>query len=214
MTENTQVFKGLLSEYWPELSQDSQERVLEFYRLVIDENDKQNLTRLTTPMDFIEGHVLDVRELLETGFLKYPAVDLGSGVGVPGLLAALLSQESWILAESEGQKAGFLKAAAQKLGLEKQARVYSGRAEQFLESSGEVGSVVARAVGPVERIYSWIRKCSTWNTLVLLKGPRWETEWKDFSEGRYRKELRIAASHDYSVGKEEKKRVIVSLVRV
>src|SRR5579884_2712123 len=97
-----QEFRRLLKESWPELAVVRHELVVRFYRLVLAENEKQNLTRLTSPKEFIEGHVLDVRALLKSGLLSFPAMDLGSGGGVPGLLAAATSDDQWVLAESEG----------------------------------------------------------------------------------------------------------------
>ena len=37
--------------------------------------------------------------------------------------------------------------------------------EEFLLNH-QVETIVARAVGPVDRIFGWIRTCSTWNNLV------------------------------------------------
>src|SRR6266403_1947508 len=94
-------FRSLLKEVWPGLSVVHQEQVVRFYRLVMAENEVQNLTRQSSPKDFIQGHVLDVRELFRSGLLSFPAMDLGSGGGVPGLLAAVTNENPWVLAESE-----------------------------------------------------------------------------------------------------------------
>jgi len=185
-------------------------RIGRFAELLSAENKVQNLTRLTTPEEFVEGHLLDVKELLESGWIEYPAADLGSGGGVPGLLAAAIEPGAWILVEAEKRKAQFLSQAAQTLGL-RQVQVVADR----IEKSGiEAKSVIARAVGSVEKIYSWLRQSSTWNKLILLKGPKWEEEWAAFSQSKYRSELQIVATRAYTVGKEEKRRLLVKLTRV
>lgn len=209
--EQSYNFENLLQRAWPELSRTSLERVVQFYALVLKENETQNLTRLISPKDFLEGHVLDVKELLKSGFVSFPALDLGSGGGVPGLLAALIHENRWILSESEGSKAAFLKAAAEQLNL-KHVEVFSGRAEVFLAKE-EVSSVVARAVGPVERIYSWIRPCSTWNKLVLMKGPGWTEEWKSFQASKRRRELEVSGEFQYSIGDPPKNLRIIQVKR-
>lgn len=206
-------FRSLLQTQWPELGNSEVERVIKYYQLVVQENEVQNLTRLVSPTDFLYGHVLDVRELLRSGQLKFPAMDLGSGCGVPGLLTALVSDGDWVLAEAEGHKAEFLRKASIECGVGSRVQVFRGRAEEFLKSS-QVESIVARAVGPVERIYGWIRNCSTWNKLILLKGPGWEDEWQSFKVGRDRKKLVLKRSYEYSVGPDQKKRIIVELERV
>ncbi|MCM2277991.1 MAG: class I SAM-dependent methyltransferase [Oligoflexia bacterium] len=210
---NILEFSTELGLAWPELDAFAQQRVEEFYKLMAAENERQNLTRLISPQEFIEGHVLDVRELLKSGLVEFPAMDLGSGGGVPGLLAAVVRPDSWVLSDSEGKKAEFLGRAAQELGISDRVQVTHLRGEVFLRQNS-VKSVVARAVGPVDRIYPWLRACSTWNSLVLLKGPAWEEEWKRFQQSKFRRELRIAAEHHYVVGAENKKRIILQLVRV
>lgn len=206
-----QEFRKRLKEAWPELSVVEEERVVRFYRILLQENELQNLTRLTSPRDFIEGHVLDVKALLKCGLVSFPAMDLGSGCGVPGLLAAAVSENAWVLAESEGRKAAFLSACADSLGLH-HVQIFSGRGEEFLKT-GAAGSIVARAVGPVERIYVWMRNCSTWNNLILLKGPGWDAEWKSFQETKYQNELELDAEYNYSAGEPAKSLRIVRLIR-
>lgn len=212
-----QEFMSLLTHDWPGLSTETYQRISDFREWIIDESSRQNLTKLLEPREFFEGHVLDVKALLECGLVDYPAMDLGSGGGVPGFLMALVAGNSWVLADSEGHKAAFLARSVEKFGLSGQVSVFSGRAEKLLAAISpekSLKSIVARAVGPVERIYSWIRPCSTWNNLVLLKGPRWEEEWKEFQGGRYRNELKWIESYKYEVGAEKKQRIIVKIERV
>jgi len=188
------------------------DRVVRFREILLDENTRQNLTRLTTPEQFLEGHVLDCLELAKLGRLG-KLMDLGSGGGVPGLLCAVMDNPNhWILTESEGKKAEFLKAATEQLELGSRVGVFAGRAEEYLKL-GSVDGIVARAVGPVGRIYRWIQGCSTWNKLILLKGPGWEDEWKEFQLTGDRKKLRIESDHHYAVGAEMKQRRIVTLLR-
>lgn len=214
---SNQGFIELLGGYWPELTPLQRDRVSDFRDVLIEANSKQNLTKLVSPEDFIEGHLLDVKELLSFAGVEYPAMDLGSGGGVPGLLAALIRPDPWILADSETRKADFLSECVARWNLGERVRVVSGRAEEFLakcDPKSGPRSIVARAVGPVSRIYSWIRTCSTWNNRVLLKGPRWEEEWAAFLDEKGRNQLSLGPSHNYLVGKENKQRIIVRLNRV
>lgn len=201
-----------LQAAWPGLDPTSYDKIVRFHAILAEENEKQNLTRLISPKDFVEGHVLDVRELLQSRLVDFPAMDLGSGCGVPGVLAAAVGGTPWILAESERHKAEFLFRAVRELGLTS-SRVVADRGENFL-SENTVQSVVARAVGPIERIYGWLHSCSTWNNLVLLKGPAWKTEWEAFGKSKFRRELSVDRLHEYQVGEENKHRVIVRLKRV
>ena len=195
-----------------DFSPDIRAKIVDFYRLLAEENSRQNLTRLITPTEFYDGHLLDVCALFRSGLVRFPAMDLGSGGGVPGLLAACIRPDLWILVDSESRKAEFLSRAADMLRLSN-VRVMAGRAERAL-GDVRVESIVARAVGTVEKIYGWIRPCSTWNNLILLKGPGWNTEWESFLRTKYRRELKVGGIYEYHVGPEKKYRVIVRLDRV
>ncbi|NBU20186.1 16S rRNA (guanine(527)-N(7))-methyltransferase RsmG [bacterium] len=202
-----------LDQYSLSLAQ--QQKIGRFYELLLKENQVQNLTRLISAQDFVEGHLIDVLELMKSELLISPTViDLGSGGGVPGLLSALLDQKNWILVEAEKRKAEFLKNTCEQLALGDQVRVFPQRIEEFLSQQDESFPIVARAVGPVDRIYSWIRDCSTWNTLILLKGPSWETEWAKFQQTKYRRELTLGRIYNYWVGAEKKTRRIIEIKRV
>lgn len=206
----------LLIQHWPQLPTEARERVLQFQSLLEAENKVQNLTRLVSGQDFWDGHVRDVQELINAQMVEYPAMDMGSGCGVPGLLHAAITgsaQGRWVLAESEGHKAEFLKRAVEALGLAKNVEVFSGRAENYLRDH-RVNSIVARAVGPIERIMGWIHGCSTWNNLVLLKGPAWSQEWETLKNGRYKKRLEIKKSHSYTVGADQKTRLVIKIMNV
>jgi 16S rRNA (guanine527-N7)-methyltransferase len=189
--------------------------LVRYRSLLIAENRIQNLTRILDPVDFFESNVLDVVALEASGFLGDDLhLDLGSGGGVPGLLSACIATDRrWHLSDSEGRKAEFLTRAARDLGLANVLDV-GGRAEAML-SGGTRGPfvVVSRAVGPVERIFNWIRDCSTWNTLVLLKGPSWDTEWLDFQRSPRRNKLSLVGEYSYNVCEGKKSRRIVRLVR-
>ncbi len=204
---------GLLAQKAPNLDEITRERVSTFRDLVVLENENQNLTRLLTPDDFYEGHVLDVLELLKVENLKFPALDLGSGAGVPGLLSALIQPQKWILSESEKSKAGFLKRTVDSLALSEFVTVFSGRGEEYLKNRN-VNSVVIRAVASLTKIFSWIGNCSTWNNLILLKGPAWEKEWAEFCQNQPCIPLRIVEKREYCTGKEKKQRIILCLERV
>jgi 16S rRNA G527 N7-methylase RsmG len=209
-------FEGLLrTGLGKELSDAQIARIVEFREEVLKENEVQNLTRLLTPKDFYEGHVLDAVHLERCGLLKFPALDLGAGMGVPGVLHGLIyapkGDVTWISSDSEGMKASFMQRAIEHFKIEGASAV-SKRGEEVL-SIENVETVVARAVGSVSKLYGWLRTRSTWNTLILLKGPKWDEEWAELEKSPHRGHLFVDRIYEYSVGSEGKRLKIIRLNR-
>src|ERR1700749_500861 len=96
----TQSFPMIIQQAAPDISASAVNSLNRYRELVLRENEVQNLTRLTAPRDFWEGLVIDGYELLKSGLVEFPAIDLGTGGGVPGVVSAILSQDSWLLVDS------------------------------------------------------------------------------------------------------------------
>lgn len=212
---DTDVFKKRLREVFVNLSDHQVEKLAKYRELVCEEQKTQNLTKLLSVEDFLWGHIADCVETIKNIHLEYPVLDLGSGGGVPGIPLAILSEDSeqntqqWILSESENNKAEFLKRAVSELGLSKKVAVSSERAEKLLKKT-PVATVVTRAVGTVSKIYALLRPCSTWNKLLLYKGPGWDKEWLDFQEAYKNKDLNIDLVHDYVLGDKSRRLILLS----
>ncbi|HEX2043155.1 MAG TPA: RsmG family class I SAM-dependent methyltransferase [Acidimicrobiales bacterium] len=83
--------------------------------------------------------------------LRGPALDLGSGAGLPGLVLAAADRASaWVLLDGREKSAAFLDEAVERLGMSKRVRVVGDRAEVAARSEmrGQMALVVARGVGP------------------------------------------------------------------
>jgi 16S rRNA (guanine527-N7)-methyltransferase len=190
--------------------------VLQFAKILYEENEIQNLTRIEGAQEFIDGHLIDVLELMKLDWLGERVADIGSGSGVPGLLAAAIdtnAERSWHLIESETHKAQYLLKSADEMGLTHQKKrvfVYGERAETAVLQA-KPSTITARAVGPVDKIAAWSWNCSTWNNLVLFKSRGWKEEWERAQLTKFGKKLTVTQTHEYSVG--EKYRVIVNLTR-
>lgn len=185
-----------MREVFPELTQEKTERITEYLELLREGNRAQNLTRLTGDTEFIRGQLWDVVELERSGFLEEVCADLGSGTGVPGLISAILSPRRWFLIESELRKAEFLIKTTERLGLSREVTVVHERIEKSLPPAQ---TLVAKALGKVDEIYKWIEKSSTWNSLILLKGPAWSIEWERFKKSKSQTKLSIKERRDYTI---------------
>jgi len=183
-----------------------------FAEILHRENEEQNLTRILGAKEYIQGHLVDVLELLALPTLGNRILDIGTGSGVPGLLASALTEHTeklWFLTESEGKKAEYLDRAKAELGL-RRVSVLGKRVENIIEVV-KPDTVMARAVGTVDKIAAWIWNCSTWNNLVLFKSRGWEQEWDEAQKTRFGKKLTVIHTHDYST--EDRVRTLITLKR-
>lgn len=90
-----------------------------YYDIVIEYNKKINLTRITSPEDFINKNILDTYHLLKYLKLKSASlIDIGTGFGVPGIIIKIfIPNYSIYLLDSSKKKCDFLSLVIKKLNL-------------------------------------------------------------------------------------------------
>lgn len=133
-------------------------RMARFVELLLDRNQRLNLTRIVEPAEIERRHLLDsltcalpCLDALTSG-AAWRCVDVGSGGGLPGIpLAIAFPGLQMTLLESVGKKAAFLREVVADLGLGGVA-VRTGRAEDAARDPAERDAyhlVVARALAPL-----------------------------------------------------------------
>jgi 16S rRNA (guanine527-N7)-methyltransferase len=127
-----------------------------FARVLLDWNQRVNLTRITDPSAIVTKHFLDSLSVALALADLSPAlslIDVGSGAGFPGLpLKIALPQLRVTLLESTGKKTAFLQHAVAALKLEGVA-VVTARAEEAgrqPQHRAQYDVAVARAVASVQ----------------------------------------------------------------
>lgn len=206
-----ETFLSQIKSKCPDLASDRVEKAALFAEFLYLENSSQNLTRIPEA-EFVEGHLRDVLELLSLPSLGKVVLDVGSGGGVPGLLAAMIDEDPermWLLSESEHHKCEYLARGIEKFRL-KNTMLVAGRIEGHAKEI-RPDTIIARAVGTVDKIAGWVWDCSTWNNLLLLKSIGWKDEWEKAKTTRFGKKLTVTHEHDYRVG--DKFRNVITLKR-
>ncbi len=131
-----------------------EDRAAAFVALLLDANERRNLTRVTEPAAVARDHLLDALAALPRLDALDPerVVDLGSGGGVPALPLALARPTvRWTLVESVGGKAAFLREAVAALGLDR-VTVLAERAETLGREAAhreQHDLAIARACAPL-----------------------------------------------------------------
>src|SRR5258706_10324730 len=98
----------------------------------------------------VDDHVDHARAFVVALPATGHCVDLGSGGGVPALVAAAaLPGTTWVLVESRVRRAAFLRRAIEELGFADRIVVHEGRAELVpTEDRERAAAVTARSFGP------------------------------------------------------------------
>ena len=156
------------------------------YSHLVGVNEWLNLTRLTTPADYLKFSLLDSLTLLpvlESLCEEHSAiVDLGSGGGYPGLpLMTCMTTQDFTLIDARQKKVDFLNASIPIIPRTGKGAAASfrgrdvGRARPDLQHHAEV--VTARAVGKgVELLPDAYELLAQGGVFVLMKGQSWPQE--------------------------------------
>ncbi|HCE42929.1 MAG TPA: 16S rRNA (guanine(527)-N(7))-methyltransferase RsmG [Lentisphaeria bacterium] len=162
--------------------------MMKFYAYLAEENEKYNLTRLTTPDEFWIKHVIDVlyivRYFPEIASSNFKVADIGAGAGFPSIVLACAFPNLHITAiDSSHKKTDFMRRASELLEL-KNLSVLTVRAREMAakrEWKLKFDIITARAVSTSTDIYSEARGMLRKNgKYIFYKTPRQsETELGD-----------------------------------
>ncbi|MEH3045923.1 16S rRNA (guanine(527)-N(7))-methyltransferase RsmG [Sphingomonas adhaesiva] len=140
--------------------------------LLIAENARQNLVSASTLPAIWARHILDSAQLVplaDDAAARW--CDVGSGPGLPGLVAAILRrQETWLV-EPRARRAAFLRDTAEALGLTASTYVIQSKVEALREAS--MGIISARAVAELSSLFGMCHHLTDERTrFILPKGQR------------------------------------------
>ncbi len=145
-----------LAELDLDLSASTIERLLDYVDLLARWNTAYNLTAVRDPLEMVTRHLLD-----SLAVAKWASgdrlVDIGSGAGLPGIPLALISADTgsssrrFLLVDSNGKKARFLRAAVRELEL-KHVEVAESRVESV---PGQFDCVTSRAFATLSDMLGW-----------------------------------------------------------
>lgn len=110
---------------------EQQEQFFEYMNLLIEWNEKINLTAITEPEDIILKHFIDSITILKEINDDSKVVDVGTGAGFPGIPLSIMNPTLQItLVDSLNKRLIFLQEVINKLKL-KNVEIVHARAEEF-----------------------------------------------------------------------------------
>lgn len=133
-----------------ELDERKAKQLLEYYNLLIEWNEKMNLTAITDFDEVVEKHFADSLSCIKTGVFKpgMSVIDVGCGAGFPSIpLKIALPELDFTLVDSLNKRISFLDCVIESLDL-KNIKTVHARAEDSARSElrDSFDICVARAV--------------------------------------------------------------------
>jgi 16S rRNA (guanine527-N7)-methyltransferase len=164
-----------------DVSRETTEKLDHYARLIEKWNPKINLVARSTLQDVSDRHIRDSAQLAElVGPAQGKWLDLGSGGGLPGLVAAIHYADQPVdfhLVESDQRKATFLRTCMRELGLTR-VTIHPARIESLIPATADI--VSARALAPLPLLMSYVeRHLKQGGTAWLMKGENWRDELRD-----------------------------------
>lgn len=147
------INKELLKQYCPFLTDEQAEQFDVYAKLLVEWNEKMNLTAITEPDDIVIKHFVDSLALLEYADIPNGArvIDVGTGAGFPTLPLLIARPDIELtLMDSLNKRLTFLKAVLDEIGLT--ANLVHARAEDLGKDKAyreQYDIATARAVAPM-----------------------------------------------------------------
>ncbi|NIJ21297.1 16S rRNA (guanine527-N7)-methyltransferase [Sphingomonas naasensis] len=160
----------------------SRETLLDRYAALLRaESEHQNLIARSTLDEIWSRHFVDSAQLVPLADAAAPGawLDVGSGAGLPGIVAAILTERLIVLAEPRARRVTFLRSVAEALGLAGRVTVHAGKVESFAPVA-PVAIVSARAVAELSQLLASTVHSTDLSTIwVLPKGRDAQSEVAD-----------------------------------
>ncbi|MCK9857546.1 16S rRNA (guanine(527)-N(7))-methyltransferase RsmG [Paenibacillus sp. ATY16] len=215
MTETHVWFEKLLGENGIALSPKQLEQFDSYHRLLVEWNEKMNLTGITERDAVFEKHFYDSISLsFFVDMKKISSIaDIGSGAGFPSIpLKICFPHLKVVIVDSLNKRIQFLNHLVQELGLDNVNCVH-GRAEDIARMPAYRDSfdlVTARAVARLNVLNEFCLPFTRKNgTFAAMKGSQSVEEVKEAAVSLRELKAKVHAEHAFKLPFEQSERYIV-----
>lgn len=173
MTDISALHRGRLQQGLTalplQLSDETQEKLLQYLYLLEKWNRTYNLTAVREINQMIPKHLLDSLAILPW-VQPQRILDVGTGAGLPGVVLALTQPTwHWVLLDSNAKKIRFIQQVIIELGL-KNVETVCARLEHY-QPTQPFDSIVSRAFAELTTFYHLsVKWCAPSGCLLAMKG--------------------------------------------
>ena len=192
---NREVFLEECRKIGIELTQDQLQKLEHFYHLMLEWNEKINLTRITEEQEVYLKHFYDSLTLNKVVNLKEvnTLCDVGTGAGFPGIVLKIVFPNLKVtLIDSLLKRVNYLNEIIKELELKDIEAIHS-RGEDY---KGSFDVVTSRAVANIEKLVTYTMHLVSKNGVFVAMKGNIEEELTDSVERKL--------SHKYKIVKVEK----------
>lgn len=168
------IFKNRENEINLNVSDENIKKLYDYMRILLEWNQKINLTAITEENEIIEKHFIDSLTILNYIKDNDKVIDVGTGAGFPGIPVAITSKTNVTLLDSLNKRVNFLNEVKNKLSLSN-IQNFHGRAEEVArqkEHREMYDVAVSRAVAPMNVLLEYLLPFVKIDGIcICMKGP-------------------------------------------
>ncbi len=202
------------------ITEEKVEKLYEYKNLLLEWNDKINLTAIVDDYEIIIKHFVDCLECTKVISDEANIIDVGTGAGFPGMVLAIYYPEKqFTLLDALNKRLIFLQEVVDKLNL-KNVNIVHGRAEEVArkdEFKEVYDASVSRAVANLPVLLEYVSpfvkvdgKC------IVMKGDNVDEEIKLAQNALNTLKLKVKSKVNYSYKIEDEvyNRSILDIVKI
>lgn len=197
------------------LSEEQIDKFYEYMNLLIEWNEKINLTAIIEPDDIIEKHFIDSLTILPYLSESKALIDIGTGAGFPGIPVSILNSNIKVtLLDSLNKRVIFLNEVIEKLNLENISAIHS-RAEDYNANHREQCDIaVSRAVANMSTLVEYLLPyVKVGGFAICMKGPNVEDELNKSKKATQILGGEIIKVDNFKLGENERNIIVIKKIK-
>lgn len=211
---NKEQFKEELKKLNIELTKRQEQQLEKYYELLIEENKKTNLTRITQKDEVYLKHFYDSLTITKVIDLNQnlSLIDIGTGAGFPGLVLKIVFPTLNItLLDSLNKRIEFLNKVIKELNL-KNIKTVNSRIEDYQKETFDI--VTSRAVAKTNILLELSCKLPKTNGYFIFLKANIEEELKESQNAIKELNLTIEKKETFNLPIENSQRTILKIKKI